>query len=402
MKKEIRFDTVSRYKDFVNERDKTLEHIYRNNRLEVTDIINDAFIKALTIIQSKYSRLSIDHFNKQLKKDVDHEIDQVFDNAVRDIVVKQLSLRRVTFMLAHAGEVEAIARVTGKKPRIALNNNDLNEKSYKPLADGTHLYKRVEVYFNDVRRKMMSALEFSLLTNETVDQALGRAFMAMPRKRALPLDKTALKKVKKAKLAEANKPKFTGESGTEIAFGPKGGITQNVFDLVDMQGTERFDSLTWDEVLRKAAEEYKPIDRSPASFFDLKNPMTGESFKDIDETDKIYSWELEQQLTHDFVASVRDGQIDAANVNGINEFMWISVLDDRTCEKCCEWRSGLMTSEIEKVLADDKDLAEHCDVVVPPAHFNCRCGIAPVAIDNISDLQKPEITKDFDAWLNGE
>jgi hypothetical protein len=134
----------------------------------------------------------------------------------------------------------------------------------------------------------------------------------------------------------------------------------------------------------------------------LKNPFSREPLRpELPEGDKIYGWELEQQLTHDFVKSVRDGQIDAANVNGINEFIWIAIIDQRTCELCCEWRSGLTTSEIEKTLADNPELKEHCDVVVPPAHFNCRCGIAPVAIDlETTDIQTTD-AKEFDDWLNG-
>ena len=191
--------------------------------------------------------------------------------------------------------------------------------------------------------------------------------------------------------------KFQGDdeetSGTTFTFGPRGGVTQSQFE---------WDTATWDQVIAKTNEDYSLIDRSPKTFFDVKDPHSKEPMRDnITEDDKIYGWEMEQQLTHDFVTSVREGQIDAANENGITEFIWIAVLDDRTCENCCEWRSGLLTSEIEKELDGNEFLRDHCDVSTPPAHFNCRCGIAPVAID-VATVDKPEITKEFDAWLNGE
>lgn len=401
----IRFDTLTRYKSFITDRDKTLEHMYRNHRLKVTDLINEAFVAAIHLLHAKYSGLLMDPYNKSKLRDLDHAIDHEFDQIVKDITINQMQLRKNVYMLAHAGEVEAVTRITGTKPNLNLNSSELNAKAYKSLMDGTNIYKRISVYFSDVRRKFLSAVEYSLMIQEPIDAALGRAFLSLPKKLAYPEGKTALKKIRVAKVKEAAKPKFSAEgSGTEIVFGPRGSVSQNVFNNEDInKNTHRWDAATWDDVMRSAAEEYKPQDRSPESFFDMKNPFSATPVTDdIPEEDKIYSWELEQQLTHDFVSSVREGQIDAANANGINEFMWIAILDNRTCEKCCEWRSGLMTSEIEKVLADDKELADHCDVVVPPAHFNCRCGIAPVALENVNDLQKPETTKDFDAWLNGE
>lgn len=389
-----RFDQSKNYKDFVTKRDEHLEHILRVHRLKITDIIDEAFVVAVSVIQSKFQTLVNNQYDSQKIKQVESQIDYAFDQAVHKIVFEQLKLRRVTYMLAHAGEAEAIAQTLKAKIKVNLNKNDINKKIYGNLPDNTDLIKRIKFYFSDVKRKMISSLEQSILFGDTPSEMLGRVILSLPRRKAMPA-KPVLKKVVKAKVSEASKPKFSGdEDGVSIEIGPRGGVTIGQFD---------WDNGTWGEVLSRVDEDYSLVDRSPKKFFDATDPTTKTKVReDIPEKDKVYAWELEQQITHDFVNSVRQGQVDAANANGISEFIWIAILDDRTCEHCCEWRSGLLTSEIEKTLASSPDLKDHCDVIVPPAHFNCRCGIAPVAKLDLSDINSEITTKDFDAWLNGE
>lgn len=392
MKPKVRFDEIPKYKKFVNDRDEALEAMLRNHRLKVTDMTDKTFTDAMSVLQAHYPAMQADPYNKLKIRRIDENLDHIFNSACHHICYEQILLRRAAYMLSNAGEAEAIAQTLGKPAAVKLGHNDVSQKVYRSLPDGTDLLKRMELYFADVRKKMMSAYEQAILFNDSTDEMMGRVFLALPKKRALS-PKPVLKKVKKAKIAEAAKPKFTGdESGVTFDFGPKGGVTNSAWD----QGS-------WDHTIQQSNEEYIAIDRGPDTFFDMKNPLTGQAVRtEIPEDEKIYGWELEQQMTHDFVSSVRDGQIDAANFAGINEFIWIAVLDQRTCEFCCEWRSGLLTSEIEKVLADDQDLADHCDVTVPPAHFNCRCGIAPVVID-LDKTEMPDTpTKDFQSWLDGE
>jgi len=395
MKKTKRFDEIPSYKQFVNKRDETLEHIFRNHRLKITDMIDKAFVDSMLLAKNWFQVLQADPYNKRKMRQLDDQIDVVFDSVTQTIAWEQVRLRRVVYMLSHAAEAEAVARVMKNPAKLRLNQSEIQQKAFAKLQDGTDLVKRIDLYFSDIRKKIITAVEQALLFEDMPDEMLGRILLCLPKKRALPGNKTVLKKVKKAKIVEAVKPKFTGdESGVTFDFGPKGGVRTSSFD---------WDNATWDDVVKYSQEDYSLIDRSPETFFDTKNPFSKQPIRtEVDEQEKIYGWEMEQQLTNDFVKSVREGQIDAANVNGINEFIWIAVLDDRTCEKCCEWRSGLLTSEIEKILADDKELAEHCDVLVPPAHFNCRCGIAPVAIDLATVEIPTDATKEFDAWLRGD
>ena len=92
--------------------------------------------------------------------------------------------------------------------------------------------------------------------------------------------------------------------------------------------------------------------------------------------------------------------MDAAQENGITDFVWIAVVDDKT-DLCCLWRDGLLTSEIQAKLSEHADDDAGCDLggdgLVPPLHFNCRCSIAP-ATDAVP--KKPDVDyQSFDQWL---
>ena len=165
-----------------------------------------------------------------------------------------------------------------------------------------------------------------------------------------------------------------------------------------MVNFEFLDSETWDGIVNDYAADYGQVNRSPEGITDAVNPFNDEPITDSLQTRYYYEWEIERDATHDFVKLVRDGQVDAAKENGITDFIWIAILDDRTCEKCCEWRNGLSSSMIEKRLKEDAELEDACDAIVPPAHFNCRCTVAPMTDDlEVYDISQTE--KEFDQWL---
>jgi hypothetical protein len=111
-----------------------------------------------------------------------------------------------------------------------------------------------------------------------------------------------------------------------------------------------------------------------------------------------YRFEFEQEATEEFVAQVRDGEIAAANDQGIDDFVWTAVLDKKTCEECCAKRDGLLTSEIEAKLNDDwKD--DDCQAVTPPGHPFCRCQVLPVA-SNLVPSKEQISYSGIDEWLN--
>jgi hypothetical protein len=76
--------------------------------------------------------------------------------------------------------------------------------------------------------------------------------------------------------------------------------------------------------------------------------------------------------------------------------MWIAIIDDKT-DDCCLKRDGLTSTQIEEKLRGEWEKDE-CQAKVTPAHFNCRCRMAPVS-DDLPD-QAPADFGGFDEWLN--
>jgi len=116
-----------------------------------------------------------------------------------------------------------------------------------------------------------------------------------------------------------------------------------------------------------------------------------------DDMDIMEFTDLEREATEEFVQQVRDGEVEAANDAGIDDFLWIAVLDTHTCEECCAKRDGLSTKEIEDKL-DKEWKNDDCDATVPPAHPNCRCIIAPIDTEKLDKVEVPY--KSVDEWLN--
>lgn len=297
-------------------------------------------------------------------------------------------MRKKSFMLAYAGETQAIAQTIGQSAKLNLSRGTLDHNAMgKPLANGLAPTKSFNLQFSKLRRQIISALEYSLAFGETVDQALGRVFLLLPRQMALPKKKV----LKTVKLEEARKPTFSQykAQNDSVEIDPSRSQPTMGFE---------FDEETWNKVIEDIGSDYQFTDRSPETYFDMKNPYNDLPIKNrLPEEDKIYAWEIENDVVNDFVEQVRSGQVEAAQKNGIKDFVWIAILDDRT-DDCCEWRNGLLTSEIKARLETDMS-GDDCRAIVPPAHFNCRCTLAP-ATEDLEAVDNSDTNMEFDEWLN--
>lgn len=319
---------------------------------------------------------------------LEQHIEHTFEHLSFQIWMEITEMRKKSYMLAYAGETQAIAQTVAKSAKMNLSRETLEQTAMgKPLASGLAPTKAFNLQFNKLRRQIISALEYSLAFGETVDKALGRVFLIFPRQTPLPKKKV----LKTVKLEEARKPTFSkySQSNDSIEIDPT--REQPTFGF-------EFDEETWAKVIDDIGNDYAFTDRSPDAFFDMKNPYNDLPIKNrLPEEDKIYAWELENEVVNDFVEQVRSGQVDAAKKNGISDFVWIAILDDRT-DECCEWRNGLLTSEIKARLETDKS-GDHCRAIVPPAHFNCRCTLAP-ATEDLEAVDNSDTEREFDEWLN--
>jgi hypothetical protein len=373
MKKKINtFNQSSSYRKFVNQRDGALEKILRNTRLRIASKLNNAFVSALTLIQKNYKSLATMYHPSPIKMRLasqEAHINHIFEQTATQIAYEIIKQRRKAYTLAYAGEAEAMGQTMGKKLKYKLSKHDLDQWSYaEPFADGKDVLKKVDLYLNRLRRVLMNELELAIMLDDSVEKALGRLILKLPKKKQIDQARK-LKKVP-TKVREANKP-------------------------LDFQF---IDDETWNEIVKDYTDEYVPTDRSPESVFDAVNPYNDEPIReDIPSDEAFYGWEVEQDTTHDFVQQVRDGQVDAANMNGINEFVWIAITDSKT-DECCLWRDGKITKEIESEMKDHDD---ECDAVTPPAHFNCRCRLAPYD-DNADEQDYDNLPDygDFEEWIN--
>lgn len=305
---------------------------------------------------------------------------ETLHHACHDVYQETIRLRKLSWMLSHVAEAVVVSAIYKRDPVIKANPHDLQR-----LGDqDPQLFHRMQHQFNKLRNKLMVAVERSILQDEGVDKAVGRVYMALPPREKM----TSIRKLKRLqKITEAEVPRdFEPRGSDAIAF-----ASGKLYDW-------HFDKATWGKIQDEYEQEYLGVDRSPLNVFDILNPYTDESIRnDIPSNEAFYGWEVEQETTHDFVTAVRDGEITAARENGVDDFMWIAILDKKTCEVCCDWRDGLSSKEIEAKLADQPELAESCDAIVPPAHFNCRCRVAPFS--ESLEPYEPDTDVELDEWL---
>lgn len=110
--------------------------------------------------------------------------------------------------------------------------------------------------------------------------------------------------------------------------------------------------------------------------------------------------EFERLITEEIVKAVRDSEFKA-NIDSdvIDDFVWISILDDKTCSDCCEKRDNMTIKEIEKKIKTSWS-KDKCKAKVPPAHINCRCVIVPIyKKQNIKQRSEFSYEEDVLEWL---
>lgn len=345
------------YKQFINDRDLALERILHNTRMEIADITRHAL---LDIAQQ--------YLSGSRHASLQNTIIQASVNIAR--VVK--SMRNSTWILATSSEAEVLKRIGASTKDTLHVFRTPPEILHDQLEAGGSIEARVHHYLNKIVRKIENLKSLKELKGQRLTPDDIRS--CLPKPKIIKAPRTALSKLKEAESNEAPKKPM-------------------VVDFISESD--------WDDILDDYNSDYIPTSRGPDTIFgdkDLEKQGIEPSSRYEDVT---YGWEVEQDVTHDFVQTVRLGQSDAANAMGVTDLVWISILDSRT-DECCAWRDGLLTSEIETELNkghhDDEDCDDTSDGIAPPIHFNCRCTLAP-ATEDLPDVP-PSNQIDFKEWLN--
>jgi hypothetical protein len=263
-------------------------------------------------------------------------------------------------------EAEILGRITGKKTRVQTKPSQGRE-----LEAGGSVADRAAYYLAKIKNKMLERQRLFELTEEQLTAS--DLFQCLPKRKRLSTARPELRKTPRLQEKAKDPEKFVNMADSFVS------------------------PSEWNDIVDAYTDKYVPFNRSPDVSFGLDDVEELRPGFEARHTDAVYQWELEQDVTNDFVSLVREGQVDAANQNGYTDFVWIAVVDDVT-DDCCLWRDGLLTSEIEAELKKRK--TDKCQVSVPPAHFNCRCSIAPVT-DAIDEQNVPDFDiGDFNAWLD--
>jgi len=361
--KKLSWQASPTYRNWVNARNQAAEVLLNNKRQEVNDVLRKSLTNVLwqsklyfTDIKNPQYDFSIDHFEGTIKN--------IMRSAATEVTEIVRKLRKLSYLLAKASESEILARLMpDKEIKAKVDSADLTNVAYKPAAAGGDLGHRIKIYFEKLGRKIVSQAQSAAINNNNPSDFLNTITMVFPKKRFVSRPRRALKPL----LREATRPVV---------------VEDKAMDFLDPE--------SWSVLVDDYLNEYTPRFRSPEHILGAST----------NEADELYGWEVERDMTHEFVQSVRDGENEAAREAGIVDFIWVAVVDQAT-DACCLWRDGLLISEIEQQLDQHEDEDQECnldgDGILPPIHFNCRCSIAP-ATENIPD--KPEINyQELDEWL---
>lgn len=360
-----------RYTDFIAGRDRALGDIL-NKYLSVLD----KTITALKIrCKEVAAHISTENSNPistlKNRKLFEARIHSWFELAAYNTVDQVTRLRKTSYGISHMGQAEAIGRALGKKTKFHLDSHAFKAAANKEMTHGGTLHARTELAYSRLMHKVIEAFHSSQVLESGLMETLDRIDRAFP-----PAKKRKRLTKVMAKMKERELPDLPDSEFEDNDFD---GFASGVINPDD-----------WENMVDDYLIDEVPVDRSPLGKMFFGNSSTPEN------DSYVYAWQVEQEVTDDFVSQVRDGEIDAANQNGINDFQWIAVVDNKT-DDCCLWRDGLTTTEISAQLNGEHS-HDDCDATTPPAHFNCRCRVAPMTKD-IPD-ETPTDFGSFDDWLD--
>lgn len=370
-----------KYEHFMKSRDRVLENLLTKYQ-GLTSAVVDELKKKVQQIASSYLHHGLSHYDaRKRRSQFEKQLQPWFDIAAEETFALIKRLRRSTYALAYIGQTEGIARATGDVDPIHIPTSTLDQIAGKDAPSGGPLRHRIDLAFSRLLRDVCDSFHLSQVmatpaedgspdrTPESAADLVARVGRAFPRR-----VENVKKRAVMAKLQESfgfpGRHDGSGPSGVSLSFGV---ISPD----------------EWSQILEDYFSEHFPID-SPN-----RTPYSRVYYSEEPSDEGRYEWELETEVTEDFVRTVRAGDNDSANAQGITDFQWIAIIDNKT-DDCCTWRDSLTSSEIEAKL-EDEHADDECDAIVPPAHFYCRCRSVPMT-DDIQETEQSDLPS-FDDWL---
>lgn len=344
------------YVKFTNDRDKFLEQILLNVRKDNAKIFSRAFYDVLKSGVYVFSHINdhnrFTHFSTEAKDIFENEVKQRLRQAVYECDPQLKKMQKACYIVSYHTVTEVIARLKGERIEAKTDfTPDLNELNARMIAQTDKLAQKLTVEF-----------QIASLKKETVEQFKERMKLKLPARKLYKKPPPEMKRLKEA-------VKIDPDTGEEIEENPASAA-------LDLESNE-----VWDEIISLYKSDELPADRG-------SKETLGE--------DEVYEWEVENEVAENFVDQIKDGEIDGAEEQGITDFIWIAVLDDKTREEH-RLKHGLTSEEIAEKLDEEWDYFEDHSIVAPGG-FGCRCRSAPY----FKDLpDEPAIDYgDFNSWLN--
>lgn len=355
-----------KYSSFMQGRDHVLESLLQKYLRHMGGVLSVLEKKAREIaLQINVQTMT--HYDFKRNRDrFANQLHPWFEMAGAEITTLIIRLRRSSYVLSYAGQAEGIARVTGKAHLYKINH--LDQISHSDTPSGGKLHLRVELILRRIFNDVVDAYQLSQVMasddlGESQKDMLARISRAFPTKKKDSKPRKLL-----ARLKESDRP---GLNDSFLSFG-----------VIEPD--------EWNQILEDYFSEEFPQGSANRTIF------SNVFYSDAPEDEGRYEWEIEKEVSQDFVQQVRDGENDAATAQGITDFQWVSIIDNKT-DACCEWRDGLSSKEIEEAL-DNEHSDDECDATTPPAHFFCRCRLVPMT----AELNESPTSglMDFETWLN--
>ena len=364
-------EDVPAYRSFIKARDRAIERILNRSIVQANDLLRNTLSQVVSLALSQFENLKKAPNQATEIARLNASFSDYFEALAQQIAVVQSKALQLAQYLAAVGEAEALGRVLNapkkypSRPKLPTRN-----------ASGEPILGRTRVGLAKIQRDIIDAIQASIWLEEDAEEMRRRLARALPKRRVVKRPKRILKPFREA--AEDNILSFLQQNDAAPQIKNK--------RMIFAQGVLDMD--VWREIVDAVTEEYIASYRGPEHVLGAAKIGTDEETR--------YAWQLEQEQAHDLVDRVRAGQDATARENGITEFVWIAIIDDKT-DDCCRARDGLLTKEIEDKLSSG-EIDGECDAIAPPAHFNCRCRLAPVL--DAKDLEVPESKlPEFEEWL---
>ncbi len=352
----------TKYKAFVNARDEAAERLLMKTRAKVADELR----RFMAVVQVELGRVYPllqpelgDPRNQQQLQYLHQSIHRHAYTISLDVATHWRVLAYYTKMLIVAGEQQGVINALGGEPK-KISSDELRQLA---LDFGASPNDIALLHFDRLVMDVMNAVKTALVLGESFSEMNKRVIDQFPKEQRVSAPRI-MKVIQKVREADAHK---------------------RTFDFSDYVSEQ-----DWRDFVNEYKSEFVPKWRDPRS--KLPSPVSvGEN-----EEYAVYAWQLERDITDDFVKQVNDGAHAGAKAQGITDFVWIAILDNRT-DPCCEKRDGLLISEIREKLKGEW-AEDNLHGAVPPLHPNCRCRIAP-ATDDIPEVPESNAAE-FEEWLN--